>query len=393
MPCASAALTSSGRSPRVRGSLDEIENVGAGEGSIPACAGEPGPRRARGSRRWINPRVCGGALYASSACFGSQGRSPRVRGSPFSCKPSAPRSGSIPACAGEPLEQPWAWGELEVDPRVCGGAAVTPDKDMVVKGRSPRVRGSRKGERRDHASVGSIPACAGEPKSLRLPNSPARVDPRVCGGAGWSAARDRPVLGRSPRVRGSPLDLLFAVEPGGSIPACAGEPSRPDRCTAPGRVDPRVCGGAFNCESKRESPWGRSPRVRGSQVDRILANQAVRSIPACAGEPWRGADPLRLLWVDPRVCGGALNVWSVQEIAEGRSPRVRGSLSGRSPHRHQRGSIPACAGEPGLGSPDKLTFGVDPRVCGGATFSAPVPHRSTGRSPRVRGSLVTGNTG
>ena len=50
-----------GPSPRVRGSpASDLQRVRR-RGSIPACAGEPVPNRARESRRGVHPRVCGGA--------------------------------------------------------------------------------------------------------------------------------------------------------------------------------------------------------------------------------------------------------------------------------------------------------------------------------------------
>ena len=70
---------------------------------------------------------------------------------------------------------------------------------------------------------------------------------------------------------------------------------------------------------------GLSPRVRGSQSPIHISPANRRSIPACAGEPILCNKGFWLKMVYPRVCGGAhLNIAST-EIAEGLSPRVRGS--------------------------------------------------------------------
>ena len=71
----------------------------------------------------------------------------------------------------------------------------------------------------------------------------------------------------------------------GSIPACAGEPMRrsPDRVC--GRVYPRVCGGTCMNLLKMLSPSGLSPRVRGNPKALAVCLLAKGSIPACAGEP------------------------------------------------------------------------------------------------------------
>ena len=49
--------------------------------------------------------------------------------------------------------------------------------------------------------------------------------------------------GLSPRVRGNPFDDGDYLPPIGSIPACTGEPIRPDGQGVAGRVYPRVYGG------------------------------------------------------------------------------------------------------------------------------------------------------
>ena len=49
---------------------------------------------------------------------------------------------------------------------------------------------------------------------------------------------------------------------------------------------------------------GLSPRVRGNLALVALLLVALRSIPACAGEPQAALAKIRLTWVYPRVCGG-----------------------------------------------------------------------------------------
>ena len=49
-----------GLSPRVRGSQFQHYIVQVRQGSIPACAGEPGTPGANGKNAGVYPRVCGG---------------------------------------------------------------------------------------------------------------------------------------------------------------------------------------------------------------------------------------------------------------------------------------------------------------------------------------------
>ena len=116
-------------------------------------------------------------------------------------------------------------------PRVCGGTASVKTRSTL-----PILR--------------SIPACAGEPRSLEVKLQ-------------WGAR------GLSPRVRGNQHnhEVLWAI-----------------RLLA---VYPRVCGGTV-------------PHTNP------LCSMLQRSIPACAGEPLldTGIGNIGRDWVYPRVCGG-----------------------------------------------------------------------------------------
>ena len=90
---------------------------------------------------------------------------------------------------------------------------------------------------------GSIPACAGEPVNGTQPTAARGVYPRVCGGTIRVIVASGPLRGLSPRVRGNPLTMLVGRDKQGSIPACAGEPPKTPRARCSNRVYPRVCGG------------------------------------------------------------------------------------------------------------------------------------------------------
>ena len=59
---------------------------------------------------------------------------------------------------------------MGVYPRVCGGTWDVDYNDGAVKGLSPRVRGNLLPALREGRAVGSIPACAGEPLNSPRPN-------------------------------------------------------------------------------------------------------------------------------------------------------------------------------------------------------------------------------
>ena len=196
----------------------------------------------------------------------SPGLSPRVRGN----RPRRSRrrvlSRSIPACAGEPFQRNAVLRGQRVYPRVCGGTPGRFPGGGASPGLSPRVRGNLIIQNRPAPQAGSIPACAGEPRSPAPRLRTRWVYPRVCGGTCQPLGRRPALRGLSPRVRGNP-------------------PTPPYRT---------------------HTHRGLSPRVRGNRIPRRRRRSLLRSIPACAGEPqrwWGNAAPGG---VYPRVCGGTL---------------------------------------------------------------------------------------
>ncbi len=273
------------------------------------------------------------------------GLSPRVRGNPPRRWPSAPIPGSIPACAGEPKTRWVRPVRRAVYPRVCGGTEMPFVGVGPIEGLSPRVRGNHFTGRAAAGKVGSIPACAGEPDGFGFQSSGLRVYPRVCGGTGHEQQPFGDEPGLSPRVRGNHGHDAGADGGGGSIPACAGEPSRRSSGRRGTRVYPRVCGGTMGTTLEQTAEEGLSPRVRGNPGQVLDDAVVLGSIPACAGEPSRRSSGRRGTRVYPRVCGGTSGSSRRQRRPSGLSPRVRGN-----PRQALRQPLPQ---------------GVYPRVCGG----------------------------
>ena len=128
--------------PRTRETFPE--NAEASLGSIPAYAG----------RQHADYDLC------------SNGRSPRTR------ETASVREtmGSIPAYAGRAVMMRSSARGRRVDPRVRGGDTARGNRVMRDEGRSPRTRGRRRRDNRDQASIGSIPAYAGETLQLKQMN-------------------------------------------------------------------------------------------------------------------------------------------------------------------------------------------------------------------------------
>ena len=238
--------------------------------------------------------------------------------------------GSIPACAGEPFRRPGSSIHDKVYPRVCGGTKGATRGRLRCYGLSPRVRGNHSSRVRSSMMCRSIPACAGEPTGRRTSSRPARVYPRVCGGTVPRLATIRPTYGLSPRVRGNQGALTAHDYQRRSIPACAGEPAPAIVQDEAVVVYPRVCGGTITDRILIADCAGLSPRVRGNPKPAGIAGGRLWSIPACAGEPLIAVAQALAQGVYPRVCGGTRATTGCHHTLKGLSPRVRGNPRPRS---------------------------------------------------------------
>ena len=317
-----------------------------------------------------------------------RGLSPRVRGNPACTKLEVRDVGSIPACAGEPRAAHRPHSRDEVYPRVCGGTAAKSQCPAFQQGLSPRVRGNPSHVKCGRQDKRSIPACAGEPTCPRLAQGSSEVYPRVCGGTPDELLAWKLARGLSPRVRGNLSSFPRLSTCSGSIPACAGEPRLHRLTLAPNRVYPRVCGGTRPTVRKPHSILGLSPRVRGNRTGTSSIGYRTGSIPACAGEPGPLSTIRAVHQVYPRVCGGTIPVHRKPVGCDGLSPRVRGNLGVDVAGGVIAGSIPACAGEPFPVVVLVAALGVYPRVCGGTPASSATTCALSGLSPRVRGNPI-----
>ena len=147
-----------------------------------------------------------------------------------------------------------------------------------------------------------------------------------------------------------------------------------------------MCGGTTGVTPDFYRSAGLSPRVRGNRRHRERHRHGRGSIPACAGEPIAAAQEAGVPEVYPRVCGGTHRQRHFHRRPTGLSPRVRGNHRGAAGTIRGARSIPACAGEPPGDQHGVCRNAVYPRVCGGTAFKAQASTLCEGLSPRVRGN-------
>ena len=229
---------------------------------------------------------------------------------------------------------------------MCGVTFHQVDMRIMCEGLSPRVRGNRCHRGGGDGVCRSIPACAGKPSQTASRTRGATVYPRVCGETQLNEHYAEDVGGLSPRVRGNRGSPSGESSRKGSIPACAGKPSARGYAWYTYTVYPRVCGETTQLTHSSVKILGLSPRVRGNRSPIRATTSTTRSIPACAGKPWKAPAPCSEHRVYPRVCGETGGERRIPLTTTSLSPRVRGNPDGPGGGALCSGSIPACAGKP-----------------------------------------------
>ena len=132
----------SGSSPRMRGTLLEHVAVGAGDGIIPAYAGNTIRNATSLRKTGDHPRVCGEHVMMVGSFRLSKGSSPRMRGTLDALIIGVNRSGIIPAYAGNTGKARVLVSSHRDHPRVCGEHQERRGHLRFVSGSSPRMRGT-----------------------------------------------------------------------------------------------------------------------------------------------------------------------------------------------------------------------------------------------------------
>ena len=273
-------------------------------------------------------------------------------------------------------------------PRACGEHGFLNGLKLLLLGSSPRMRGTPINVPAELEARGIIPAHAGNTSIYRTRLRASRDHPRACGEHDLVNRHRLGHLGSSPRMRGT----LSATEGDranlGIIPAHAGNTFGGVTIGDGIRDHPRACGEHRGHAGFRVLFRGSSPRMRGTLLSRHRPSAHLRIIPAHAGNTIR-------LWScpyanrdHPRACGEHVrfDLWRIEP--EGSSPRMRGTHNVLFAHCLTSGIIPAHAGNTEFAA----GVGVDPqdhpRACGEHFAMSLSVNGIAGSSPRMRGTLA-----
>ena len=129
---------------------------------------------------------------------------------------------------------------------------------------------------------------------------------------------------------------------------------------------------------------GSSPRVRSRLPQRIVADDLVRIISACAEQTLSCVDVPRLDEDHLRVCGADVTDLAAQFRLGGSSPRVRSRQQHRERDEHAQRIISACAEQTRTTGSARCPRRDHLRVCGADLGVAGDWSQAMGSSPRVR---------
>ena len=275
-----------GPSPRGRGNRRSMDNRGGLGGTIPAWAGQPSSARWSPCRRRDHPRVGGATGCEHVAAAVPDGPSPRGRGNLAEKLELADVKGTIPAWAGQPRSGSRPPRPPSDHPRVGGATGSWRAMAAAERGPSPRGRGNPRGEHHGRRRLWTIPAWAGQPLDENPHMTVDEDHPRVGGATPRVPSRQISACGPSPRGRGNHEVIGNASQLVGTIPAWAGQPGVRGGDSHARADHPRV-GGATVVELTDDFiTVGPSPRGRGNRQLPLPRRARHRTIPAWAGQPY-----------------------------------------------------------------------------------------------------------
>ena len=272
-------------------------------------------------------------------------------------------------------------------PRSCGAHPPAAINITGNSGSSPRMRGSHPFSPLLEHSIGIIPAHTGLTRENHYVHTGTEDHPRACGAHAFGSSVGSAVGGSSPRMRGSLSSCLIVSYLSGIIPAHAGLTPLPWLSIYGTRDHPRACGAHAQMIIQLTIAEGSSPRMRGSleHIEYGIPYQGI--IPAHAGLTMKSTWSRKKRRDHPRACGAHIRSSCTSVNQTGSSPRMRGSQEGPVRAQQVHGIIPAHAGLTCSVCEIALMPKDHPRACGAHITPLSRSGIATGSSPRMRGSL------
>ncbi len=375
-----------GLSPLARGNRSFVFSNRAGQGPIPARAGQPMTTRRRTTPARAYPRSRGATALPSSRISSMKGLSPLARGNRLETAYDAVPHGPIPARAGQPSGSTTMRSLSGAYPRSRGATTAGINRDYDDQGLSPLARGNPRQPDSTDARSGPIPARAGQPYLSNQRCRQPRAYPRSRGATrsrSWAMAWR---TGLSPLARGNRPGSSPGPRSRGPIPARAGQPAD----FAPTHVDtrayPRSRGATAQLLRQFWALKGLSPLARGNLGVGPLRLVALGPIPARAGQPDSCPSTFVITTAYPRSRGATELARCGDGCSKGLSPLARGNRPTNAQNVPVSGPIPARAGQPRATIAITAAPRAYPRSRGATALKRSTNGLGRGLSPLARGN-------
>ena len=352
----------------MRGTRGLSEDRGTVPRIIPAHAGNSLDKSGVFVRFADHPRACGELAGRSRGLVQDDGSSPRMRGTRPSSHDEVGSFRIIPAHAGNSFSPFLGADSIPDHPRACGELLATRMASLGTSGSSPRMRGTLRRDRFAGVDLRIIPAHAG---NSAPPGSATRADPdhpRACGELALCLRHSSVFTGSSPRMRGTPELIWQRFGDDRIIPAHAGNSSATAVSMLTEPDHPRACGELCRTLSVGCIANGSSPRMRGTRTMRRSSSRTSTD--------------------HPRACGELSPSGALCAALYGSSPRMRGTLDVDRLFGGALRIIPAHAGN-SCAAPSAIPPSPDhPRACGELFVVTSSGFVTPGSSPRMRGTQL-----
>ena len=192
-------------------------------GIIPAHAGNTKLKSSVNYPARDHPRACGEHYGAVVAKVTTSGSSPRMRGTHASVAYGRPPCGIIPAHAGNTTYR-LARVRVKGDhPRACGEHRIVQIFNFFKWGSSPRMRGTRVRRAENAKHGGIIPAHAGNTRLSSKKGYPSGDHPRACGEHSLHDAYIGGFMGIIPAHAGNTVKVSMSHHQESDHPRACGE--------------------------------------------------------------------------------------------------------------------------------------------------------------------------
>jgi len=263
LPAAPAALF--GSSPRMWGTLRKVSDECRSCRFIPTHVGNTYSPNIQSCKLPVHPHACGEHTEVDMFCPFVPGSSPRMWGTHLVAHLGGIQGRFIPTHVGNTRAYTPVIRRAAVHPHACGEHSTLTKEDRVMIGSSPRMWGTQYRRRKTSSSSRFIPTHVGNTIQAFLITKLFPVHPHACGEHSFVLFKPHSLLGSSPRMWGTPMKTMAALECWRFIPTHVGNTSCTEAKKRASTVHPHACGEHYGRVTANCYPTGSSPRMWGTR--------------------------------------------------------------------------------------------------------------------------------